>query len=127
MLQTHPRVLALRFPPGLPRPERTNAVDQYLLWDHLSRAERGALSATLGYEPEPLTSAKRDAWFGTFPGLCLSSDAFIPFRDNVDRAARTGIRYIAHPGGAVRHESVTAAAGEYGITLFETGVRLFLH
>jgi phosphoribosylaminoimidazolecarboxamide formyltransferase / IMP cyclohydrolase len=127
MLQTHPKVLELRFPPGLPKPERANAVDQYVLWDRLSRPERDALSSTLGYTPEPLTDAERSEWYGTFEGLCLSSDAFIPFRDNVDRAAATGVRYVAHPGGALRHESVAAAAREHGITVFETGVRCFFH
>jgi AICAR transformylase/IMP cyclohydrolase PurH len=126
-LQTHPKVLALRFPPGMPKPERANAVDQYVLWERLSRAERDALSSSLGYTPEPLTEAERDEWYRGFEGLCLSSDAFIPFRDNVDRAAATGIRYIAHPGGAIRHESVALAAREYGITVFETGVRCFFH
>lgn len=127
MLQTHPKVLGLHFPVELPRPERANLIDQYLLWERLSSAERGAFASSLGYAPEPLSTADRKTWFTKFSDLCLSSDAFIPFRDNIDRAARTGVRYVAHPGGAIREESVRAAAAEYGIVLLETGTRLFLH
>lgn len=127
MLQTHPRVLDLRFPAKLPRPERANAVDQYILWDQLSAPERAALVATLGYAPEPISAAERQAWFNGFDALCLSSDAFIPFRDNIDRAARTGVRYVAHPGGALREKDVRSAAREHGIEMIETGVRCFFH
>jgi AICAR transformylase/IMP cyclohydrolase PurH len=127
MLQTHPEVLGLRFPEGMGRPERTNAVDQYLLWDELSAAERTQFVASLGYEPEPLSRDARRDWFASFEDLCLSSDAFIPFRDNIDRAAATGVTWVAHPGGSVRDESVRAAAEELGVTVIETGVRCFLH
>ena len=127
MLQTHPKVLALRFPPNLLKPERANTVDQYVLWERLSRNERDSLSSALGYMPEPITGTEREEWYSRFEDLCLSSDAFIPFRDNVDRAAATGVRYIAHPGGAIRQERIAAAAREHGITLFETGVRCFFH
>ena len=127
MLQTHPKVLGLRFPDGLGRPEKTNAVDQYILWDQLSGPERAQLVSALGYDPEPLTEDERRAWFESFEKLCLSSDAFIPFRDNVDRAAMTGVRYVAHTGGSVRDEDVREAARELGVTVIETGVRCFLH
>ncbi len=127
MLQTHPKVLALRFPEGLGRPEKTNAVDQYVLWHELSAPERQQLVGALGYEPEPLTEEERRAWFASFENLCLSSDAFIPFRDNVDRAAMTGVSYVAHTGGSVRDEDVREAARELGVTVIETGVRCFLH
>ncbi len=127
MLQTHPRVLDLRFPEGLGRPEKTNAVDQYILWDQLSEPERTQLVETLGYRPEPLTAEERRGWFEGFHDLCLSSDAFIPFRDNVDRAAMTGVRWVAHTGGSVRDEAVREAARELDVAVIETGVRCFLH
>ncbi|MGD8728661.1 MAG: phosphoribosylaminoimidazolecarboxamide formyltransferase [Gemmatimonadota bacterium] len=127
MLQTHPKVLALDFPDGMGRPERTNAVDRYLLWEDLSEPERAHFVETLGYEPEPLSATERAEWFRTFDGLVMSSDAFIPFRDNIDRAAMTGISHVAHTGGSVRDEAVRQAASELGITLVETGVRCFLH
>jgi AICAR transformylase/IMP cyclohydrolase PurH len=127
MLQTHPKVLALDFPQGLGRPERTNAVDQYVHWDRLSPPEQGQLVSSLGYRPEPLTAGERAAWFAGFEGLCLSSDAFIPFRDNVDRAAASGVRYVAHTGGSVRDASVREAAEGQGVVVIETGVRCFYH
>ena len=127
MLQTHPRVLSLRFPQEIGRPERTNAIDQFLLWEELSIPERDHLVSTLGYEPTRLSLEERRAWFEEFAGLCMSSDAFIPFRDNIDRAASTGVSFVAHAGGSVRDESVRAAAAELGVTVVETGVRCFLH
>jgi AICAR transformylase/IMP cyclohydrolase PurH len=127
MLQTHPKVLALNIPPHLGRPERSNLVDQYILWDELSPPERDAFVASLGYVPEPLNDCDREDWYRQFPDLCMSSDAFIPFRDNLDRAARTGVKYVAHAGGALRNEAVHAAAEQHGIVLIETGIRCFLH
>lgn len=127
MLQTHPKVLGLEFPSVLARPERANAVDQFVLWDELSDAERRSLASTLGYSPTPISQGEREEWFGTFADLCLSSDGFIPFRDNIDRAARSGIRYIAHPGGALRDDSVRSAAQEHGVSIVETGIRCFFH
>jgi AICAR transformylase/IMP cyclohydrolase PurH len=127
MLQTHPKVLDLRFPPGFGRPERTNAVDQFILWDQLSVPERTAFTVALGYSPDPLSAAERARWMAGFPDLCMSSDAFIPFRDNLDRAAQLGVKYVAHAGGTIRDESLRAAAGEHGMVLLETGVRCFLH
>jgi len=127
MLQTHPKVLSLRFPEEAGRPEKTNAVDQFLLWEDLSTPERDHLVSMLGYEPTPLSLEERQAWFAEFEGLCMSSDAYIPFRDNIDRAASTGVSYVAHAGGSVRDESVRASAAELGVTVVETGVRCFLH
>jgi AICAR transformylase/IMP cyclohydrolase PurH len=127
MMLTHPKVLGLAFSEGVRRPERTNAVDQFVLWEELSEPERAALVDTLGYDPKPLGEEERREWFGRFDTLCLSSDAFIPFRDNVDRAAHTGVRFVAHTGGSVRDEDVRTAAAELGVRVVETGVRCFLH
>jgi AICAR transformylase/IMP cyclohydrolase PurH len=127
MLQTHPKVLGLSLPESFGRPERSNAVDQYILWEQLSEPERAAFRTAVGYEPDPITAEERAEWFRRFDGLCMSSDAFIPFRDNVDRAARTGVKCIAHAGGAVRDEAIRAAGREHGILIIETGVRCFLH
>jgi phosphoribosylaminoimidazolecarboxamide formyltransferase / IMP cyclohydrolase len=102
-------------------------VDQYILWDRLSVTERDALERSLGYRPDPLEPDERASWFRTFEGLCLSSDAFIPFRDNLDRAAATGVKYVAHAGGSIRSASVHEAAEQHGITVLETGVRCFYH
>ena len=127
MLQTHPKVLQLAFQPGLSRTDRYNAVDQFIRWDELTAPERSALRSQLAEVPEPITPDERQKWFSTFEGQCMSSDAFIPFRDNIDRAAQTGVRYIAHAGGALRDETIRHAAEECGVTLLETGIRCFLH
>jgi phosphoribosylaminoimidazolecarboxamide formyltransferase/IMP cyclohydrolase len=127
MLQTHPRVLALEFSEEMGRPDKTNAIDQFLLWEELSGPEQDQLVSTLGYEPTPLSSEERQSWFAEFGGLCMSSDAFIPFRDNIDRAASTGVSFVAHAGGSMRDESVRAAAATLGVRVIETGMRCFLH
>jgi len=126
-LQQHPRVLDLRFKAGLTRAGKTNVVDQYLLWDELSDAEREAMLAGLAEIPEPLTKQGRMEWVEGFQGVCLSSDAFIPFRDNIDRAARSGVKYVAQAGGSLREDEVSRAAAEYGMTMIHTGLRCFLH
>jgi AICAR transformylase/IMP cyclohydrolase PurH len=126
-LQQHPKTLALKFRDKLARPEKANIVDQYLLWEQLSASERASMLSGLDDQPESITAAERAEWIRTFDGVCLSSDAYIPFRDNVDRASRSNVEYIAHTGSSVRDELVTAAADEYGMVMVHTGVRLFLH
>lgn len=126
-LQQHPRVLDLAFAEGLTRAERTNLVDQFLLWDELAEAERDALRAGLKHMPEPLSAGEREAWIAGFEGVCLSSDAFFPFRDSIDRASRSHVGYVAQPGGSLRDDDVTAAADQYDMVMVHTGLRLFLH
>jgi len=127
MLQQHPKALALAFKTGLTRPDRANAVDQFLLWDQLSDAERSQMLSRLSEPPSPLRPAERAAWIARFSGLCLSSDAYIPFRDNLDRANRSNVQFIAHTGCSIRDPEVTEAARQYGMTMIHTGLRLFLH
>lgn len=127
LLQQHPRVLDLKFREGLGRPERTNLVDQYLLWPELSPSEVEAMLAGFDEPPAPLTAAERAEWIAGFEGIALSSDAFIPFRDNIDRASRTGVRYVLQAGGAVRDDLVTAAADQYGMVMLHSGMRWFTH
>jgi phosphoribosylaminoimidazolecarboxamide formyltransferase / IMP cyclohydrolase len=81
----------------------------------------------LTQEPVPVTSQERMAWMQHFQGICLSSDAYIPFRDNIDRANRSNVQFVAHAGSSLRDEEVTEAAQQYGMTMLHTGVRLFLH
>jgi AICAR transformylase/IMP cyclohydrolase PurH len=126
-LQQHPRVLALDFCEGLNRTDRTNLVDQFLLWDELSEAERTATQAGLKEMPQPLTQQERSAWTAQFEGTCISSDAFFPFRDSIDRASRSHVQYVAQPGGSLRDDEVTAAAAQYGMVMLHTGLRFFLH
>jgi len=126
-LQQHPKVLGLNYKDGLGRPEKTNVVDQYLLWDELSEPEMEQMLSGLKDTPEPISRGERTEWINTFDNICLSSDAFIPFRDNIDRASRTNVRFVAQPGQSLRDEGVTAAATSYGMTMIHTGVRCFLH
>ncbi len=127
LLQQHPRVLGLGFKGGLGRIEKTNVVDSFLLWDDLSEAEMEALLAQLDGAPEPLSRQERTEWTGGFDGIALSSDAFIPFRDNIDRAARSNVQYVLQTGGAARDDLVTAAADQYGMVMIHSGMRWFLH
>jgi len=127
LLQQHPRVLGLKFKEGLMRAEKTNIVDQFLLWDELSEAEREQMLGGLVEEPVPLSAEERRRWIKGFDGICISSDAFFPFRDSIDRASRTNVQYVAQPGGSLRDELVVQAADQYGMVMAVTGLRLFLH
>ncbi|MFP4028108.1 MAG: phosphoribosylaminoimidazolecarboxamide formyltransferase [Candidatus Brocadiia bacterium] len=127
MLQQHPRVLALPYDEGAGRPEKTNVVDSFLLWDKLSEPEKDAALSHLIAEPKPLSEQERSDWMKEFEGTVMSSDAFFPFRDSIDRAARSNIQYVMQPGGATRDELVTEAANEYGMVMIHSGMRWFLH
>jgi AICAR transformylase/IMP cyclohydrolase PurH len=127
MLQQHPRVVGLPFRKGVSRIDRTNTVDAFLLWDELSEAEKRLVGQALAETPRPLTPEERADWIGTFADVCLVSDAFFPFRDSLDRASRSAVRYVAQPGESARDAVVTEAADEYGMVMIHTGLRLFLH
>ena len=126
-LQQHPRVLEMPFKEGLTRLERTNLVDQFLLWEQLSEAEIGAMQASLRAAVSPLTRLEREEWIARFQGVCISSDAYFPFRDSIDRASRSHVQYVAQPGGSLRDADVTGAADQYGMVMAHTGLRCFLH
>ena len=126
-LQQHPNVLALQFKPGLKKPDKANLIDQYLLWEQLSEPEIATMLDGLEASPEPLSQEARLTYLHQFDGICLSSDAFIPFRDNVDRASRSHVQFIAQTGHSLRDAEVTKAADTYGMTMIHTGVRCFLH
>lgn len=131
MLKQHPKSLALidLFKPGVKRPDKVNAVDQFVRFHELDDIERGGLFALLSGEPDPITPGEARDWCGNFGNgeLALSSDAFIPFRDNLDRAARSGVKYVVHAGGSARDDLVTDAANEHGMVMALSGLRLFLH
>ena len=125
-LRQHPKVLDFQFRKGLSRPEKINAIELYVRGD-LTPQERSAWEPCFEVVPEALTQQEKQAWIGQMTGIALSSDAFIPFRDNIDRAARTGVTYIVQTGGSTRDDDVTAAADEYGMVMAMSGVRLFHH
>ncbi len=127
LLQQHPKILNLKFKEGLKKPDKANIVDQYLLWDQLSKPERKQMLDGLLQEPAAITLNEKEGWIHQFTGVCLSSDAFIPFRDNIDRASRSNVQYVAQAGKSLRDPEVTAAADEYGMVMLHTGLRLFLH
>lgn len=125
-LRRHPKVLGLRFKSEVGKQDRINFRVRYIEGD-LVPSEVAALEAALDQRFEPLTADEKQAFMKTLTGVSLTSDAFIPFRDNVDHAVKHGVRYLAQPGGSTRDEEVTAACREYGITLVHTGLRLFHH
>jgi phosphoribosylaminoimidazolecarboxamide formyltransferase/IMP cyclohydrolase len=119
-------VLGLPFKPGLKRPDRDNAIDQFLQPD-ITPAEKAAWSEVFSEIPVPFTAAERRAWLETLQGVTLGSDAFFPFRDSIDRAALSGVTYVLEPGGSNRDDAVIQAANEYGMTMVFSGIRLFHH
>ncbi len=125
-LRQHPATLALKFREGLGRPERDNAVDGFIR-DDLSPAEDEMWRGSFAETPQRLTPAQRREWLDGLTGVAMGSDAFIPFRDNIDRAAMSGVRYVVQPGGSVRDADVAAACDQYGIAMAVSGVRLFHH
>ncbi|MCP4423556.1 MAG: phosphoribosylaminoimidazolecarboxamide formyltransferase [Chloroflexi bacterium] len=125
-LRQHPRILNLPFRDGIKRPERDNAIDQYLL-DGLTEAEERYWLQSFSEPPVRLAPAEKQAWIAQFSGVTLGSDAFFPFRDSIDRAAQSGATYVAQPGGSVRDDIVIKACDEYGMAMALTGARLFHH
>jgi phosphoribosylaminoimidazolecarboxamide formyltransferase/IMP cyclohydrolase len=125
-LGRHPKVLGLAFRRGVKRQDRINWRVRYIEGD-LTPLEEAALRECLEGPLEPLSAAERREWLARLGGVSLASDGFIPFRDNVDHAARHGVRFIAEPGGSTRDDEVEAACREYGITLVHTKLRLFHH
>ena len=125
-LRQHPSVLGLPFKPGIKRPDRDNAIDQFLQLD-VTAAEKAAWSEIFTKVPPQLTAVERRGWLDTLKGVTLGSDAFFPFRDSIDRAAMSGVTYVLEPGGSNRDGAVIQAADEYGMTMVFSGVRLFHH
>jgi phosphoribosylaminoimidazolecarboxamide formyltransferase/IMP cyclohydrolase len=125
-LRQHPEVLGLRFKPGVNRADRNNAIDQYLE-DWLSPAEEQLWAEHFEVVPRRMDMAARRAYLATREGVSLGSDAFFPFRDNIDRAQASGVSYIAQPGGSVRDDVVIEACDAYGMVMCFTGTRLFHH
>lgn len=127
LVAQHPAVLEMKFKEGLSRAERANLIDQFARWDELDAGERDVVRQGLKAEPNAIDRETRRDWVRSFEGVALSSDAFFPFRDNIDRAARSGVRYVAQAGGSKRDDDVIAAADEHGMVMSLTGLRLFLH
>ena len=125
-LRQHPSVLSLKFRPGLDRVDRDNAIDQFLR-DDLTAAEETEWQTNFAEMPRRLSPNEKREWMDTLRGVTLASDAYIPFRDNVDRAHASGVEYVVQPGGAQRDPDVIAACDGYGMAMAFTGLRLFHH
>ncbi len=125
-LRQHPLFAHLTFREGIGRPERDNAIDT-LLEESVTSAEKYAWQDDFMEAPDMLSAAQRAEWINLFFGASLASDAFFPFRDNIDRAQKSGVRYIVQPGGSVRDDLVIEACKEYGMVMAMSGIRLFHH
>ena len=126
LLRRHPAVLEFKFKEGLKRVDRDNTLDLYLE-DKLSPGEEERWRTNTEQAPEKLSPEQKRQWLDTFCDVALASDAFFPFRDNIDRARQSGVRYIVQPGGAVRDGAVIEACDEYGMVMAFSGLRLFHH
>lgn len=126
MLQQHERVLALEFESTLKRPDRVAAREQYIAYSELSPPERERLQSQVTNWSGPLSDDERREWIAGFRNV-LSHDAFMPFRDNVDRAQASAVRHILQPGGSIADDDTTDACNQYGIAMALTGHRLFRH
>ena len=126
-LRQHPKVLALQFVPGIRRPDRDNAIDVYTSDEYEDLLREGEWQRVFTVKPEPLTAEEKKAWIATQSGVTCGSDAFFPFGDNVERARKSGVQYIAEPGGSIRDDHVIATADRYNMVLAFTGMRLFHH
>ncbi len=126
-MRQHPKVLGLQFVEGIRRPNRDNAIDVYTSdeWEDVLRD--GEWQQIFAVKPEPLTLEEKKAWIAKMEGVTVGSDAFFPFGDNVERARKSGVQYIAEPGGSIRDDNVIETANKYGIAMAFTGMRLFHH
>ena len=126
-LRAHPKVLSLEFVDGLSRPDKDNAIDVYISEDYDDVLADGVWQRTFKIRPDVLTAEEKKEFLAGITGVSLGSDAFFPFSDNIQRAYKSGVRYIAETGGSVRDDLVIAEADRLGITMAFTGCRLFHH
>ena len=126
-LRQHPRVMNLPFVPGIRRADRDNTIDLFIGEDYMDVLAEGEWQKFFTEKPAPLTREEKREWIAKNTGVSLGSDAFFPFGDNVERAHKSGVQYIAQAGGSVRDDHVIDTCDKYGIAMAFTGVRLFHH
>ncbi len=126
-LRQCPKVLNLPFSDHITRAERDNAIDVYIGTEYMDVLSDGAWQKVFTEKPEVFTEQEKRAWLDQMKGVTLGSDAFFPFSDNIERAHKSGVEYIAQPGGSVRDEDVIATCDKYGMVMVFTGIRLFHH
>lgn len=126
-LRQHEKVMNLPFKKDIRRADRDNTIDVYISDDYMDVLADGIWENFFTEKPEPLTREEKRAWLDTLTGVSLGSDAFFPFGDNIERAHRTGVQYIAEPGGSIRDDNVIETCDKYNMVLAFTGIRLFHH
>ena len=126
-LRQCPKVLDLQFVDGIRRADRDNAIDVYIGEEYMDVLADGAWEKIFKVKPEVFTREEKRAWLDQMKGVTLGSDAFFPFSDNIERAHKSGVEYIAEPGGSVRDDNVIEVCNKYGIVMAFTGIRLFHH
>ena len=126
-IRQHPKVLGLQFVDGIRRPDRDNAIDIYTSDEYDDLLADGVWEKTFKVKPEVLTAEEMKEWVKTQTGVTCGSDAFFPFGDNVERAVKSGVQYIAEPGGSIRDDHVIETANKHGVVVAFTGMRLFHH
>ena len=126
-LRQHPKVLGLKFRKDIRRPDRDNTIDVYISDDSMDVLEEGIWQNFFEEKPEELTREEKKEYLSKISGVSLGSDAFFPFGDNIERAKRSGVSYIAQPGGSIRDDNVIDTCNKYHMTMAFTGIRLFHH
>ncbi|MBR2884776.1 MAG: phosphoribosylaminoimidazolecarboxamide formyltransferase [Clostridia bacterium] len=126
-LRQHEKVLSLPFKDEIKRPDRDNAIDVYISEDYEDVLADGNWEALFTYKPEPFTRKEQREYLASLSGVALGSDAFFPFGDNIERAARSGVSYIAQPGGSIRDDNVIEACNKHNMVMAMTKMRLFHH
>lgn len=112
---------------GIRRPDRDNAIDVYISDEYMDVLADGVWQNTFKVKPEVFTKEEQKEWLAQNTEVCLGSDAFFPFGDNIERAHKSGVQYIAEPGGSIRDDHVIATCNKYNMALAFTGIRLFHH
>ena len=126
-LRQCPKVLDLQFVDGIRRADRDNAIDVYIGEEYMDVLADGAWEKIFKVKPEVFTREEKRAWLDQMKGVTLGSDAFFPFSDNIERAHKSGVQYIAEPGGSVRDDAVIECCNKYNMAMAFTGIRLFHH
>ncbi len=126
-LRQCPKVLSLPFKEGIRRADRDNTIDVYIGDEYMDVLADGQWENFFTEKPEVFTREERRAWLDTMSGVALGSDAFFPFGDNIERARKSGVEFIAQPGGSIRDDNVIATCDKYGMAMAFTGIRLFHH
>lgn len=127
LLRQCPKVLNLPFKEDMKRADRDNAIDLYIGDEYMDILADGEWQRVFTEKPDVFTKEEKQEWLSQAEGITLGSDAFFPFSDNIERAAKSGVKYVAQPGGSIRDQDVIDACNKHGMAMAFTGIRLFHH